>query len=435
MDWKILGIVGTLIAGVLVAIGCPIGFAFLIGGFICLVTIKGFGPAFAFLGDRFFSVNITYELSVVSLFLLLGNLCYHAGITQSLYYAARLWVGHVKGGLLIATTLANALFGAASGSTTAATAVFAKVAIPEMLNYKVDRAFAAGCVTAAGTLSALIPPSVLVVIYGILAKTSIAKLLIATILPGLLTTGIYIVTILVKTKITPSLAPPLPKAPLKEKLFSILDVWRILLLFILVMGGIFLGMFTPTEGGAIGAAGATLLLILRSRGLTKAAFGAALLDSAKNSAGLFIIITGTYVFSSSLSLAGITSAISQFVVELPISTTGIVIGILGLYFILGCILDPMSMLFLTVPIILPVLTKLGVDLLWFGVLAVKMTCIGMITPPVGLNCFMFVSVRTDYRLEEVFKGVSWFIVAEIFIMIILVAFPEISLWLPRLMFK
>ena len=430
-----LGMGGIVIAGVLVAMGCPIGFSFLIGGFIGIVAIKGFGPAFAFLSDKLFSANITYELSVVSLFLLLGNLCYHAGITQSLYYSARLWVGHLKGGLLIATTLANALFGAASGSTTAATAVFAKVAIPEMLNYKVDRAFAAGCVTASGTLSALIPPSVLVVIYGILAKTSIAKLLIATILPGLLTTGLYIVTILVKTKITPGLAPPLPKAPWKEKLVSILDVWRILALFMLVMGGIFFGWFTPTEGGAIGAAGATLLLVLKNRGLKPAAFSGALLDTAKNSAGLFIIITGTYVFSSSLSLAGITSAISQFVVELPVSPVVIVMGILLLYFVLGCILDPMSMLFLTVPIILPSLTKLGVDLLWFGVLAVKMACIGMITPPVGLNCFMFVSVRTDYRLEEVFRGVSWFIGAEFLIMIILVAFPEISLWLPRLMFK
>src|SRR3972149_6468043 len=207
MEWKMVGMSGIVIAGVLVALGCPIAFAFLLAGFVGIFAIKGFGPAFAFLSDKLFSAKITYELSVVSLFLLLGNLCYHAGITQSLYYSARLWVGHMKGGLLIATTLANALFGAASGSTTAATAVFAKVAIPEMLNYKVDRAFAAGGVTASGTLSALIPPSVLVVIYGILAKTSIAKLLIATILPGLLTTGIYIATILFKTKITPNLAP------------------------------------------------------------------------------------------------------------------------------------------------------------------------------------------------------------------------------------
>ena len=434
MEWKMLGMGGVVIATVLVVLGCPIGFAFLIGGFIGIVTIKGFGPAFAFLGDRFFSANITYELSVVSLFILMGNLSYSGGLIQSLLHSARLWVGHMKGGLLIATTIANAIFGAACGSTTAATAVFAKVAIPEMLENKVDRCFAAGCVAAGGTLSALIPPSVLVVIYGILAQTSIAKLLIACILPGLLTAGGYIAMIIVRTHINPSLAPPLPKAPWKERIVSIKAIWGILALFILVMGGIFLGLFTPTEGGAIGAAGATLLLVSK-REFKAAMFMDALVGAAHSSAMLFIIITGTYVFSAFLSLAGLSSVISQFVVELPVSPLVLVIGILGLYVFLGCVLDPMSMFFLTVPIIIPPLTKLGVDPIWFGVIAVKMACIGMITPPVGLDCFMFRAIRPDYRLEEVFRGVSWFIVAEVFIMIILVAFPEISLCLPRLMFK
>jgi C4-dicarboxylate transporter DctM subunit len=434
MEWKILGMGGVVITGVLVALGCPIGFAFLIGGFIGIVTLKGFGPAFAFLADRFFSVNITYELSVVSLFILMGNLSYSGGLTQSLLHSARLWVGHMKGGLLIATTLANAIFGAACGSTTAATAVFGRVAIPLMLENKVDRAFAAGAVAAGGTLSALIPPSVLVVIYGILAKTSIAKLLIATILPGLLTVAGYVVMIIIRTHINPNLAPPMPKAPMKERIVSIKAIWGILALFILVMGGIFAGLFTPTEGGAIGATGATLLLVSKKEFKVKI-FLDAIVGTAHSSAMLFIIITGTYVFSSYISLAGVTSAISQFVVELPVSPVVLVIGILLLYVVLGCVLDPMSMFFLTVPIIIPPLTKVGVDPIFFGVLAVKMACIGMITPPVGLDCFMLQSVRPDYSLEEIFRGVSWFILAEGFIMIILIIFPEISLWLPRLMFK
>jgi C4-dicarboxylate transporter DctM subunit len=434
MEWKILGMGGVVITGVLVALGCPIGFAFLIGGFIGIVTLKGFGPAFAFLADRFFSVNITYELSVVSLFILMGNLSYSGGLTQSLLHSARLWVGHMKGGLLIATTLANAIFGAACGSTTAATAVFGRVAIPLMLENKVDRAFAAGAVAAGGTLSALIPPSVLVVIYGILAKTSIAKLLIATILPGLLTVAGYVAMIIIRTHINPNLAPPMPKAPMKERIVSIKAIWGILALFILVMGGIFAGLFTPTEGGAIGATGATLLLVSKKEFKVKI-FLDAIVGTAHSSAMLFIIITGTYVFSSYISLAGVTSAISQFVVELPVSPVVLVIGILLLYVVLGCVLDPMSMFFLTVPIIIPPLTKVGVDPIFFGVLAVKMACIGMITPPVGLDCFMLQSVRPDYSLEEIFRGVSWFILAEGFIMIILIIFPEISLWLPRLMFK
>jgi tripartite ATP-independent transporter DctM subunit len=240
--------------------------------------------------------------------------------------------------------------------------------------------------------------------------------------------------IIVRTHINPSLAPALPKAPRKERIVAIKAIWGILALFILVMGGIFLGLFTPTEGGAIGAAGATLLLVSK-REFKAAMFMDALVGAAHSSAMLFIIITGTYVFSAFLSLAGLSSVISKFVVELPVPPLVLVIGILGLYVFLGCVLDPMSMFFLTVPIIIPPLTKLGVDPIWFGVIAVKMACIGMITPPVGLDCFMFRAIRADYSLEEVFRGVSWFIVAEVFIMIVLVAFPEISLWLPRQMFK
>jgi tripartite ATP-independent transporter DctM subunit len=434
MEWNMLGMGGVVITVVLVALGCPIGFAFLIGGFIGIVTIKGFGAAFAFLGDRFFSVNITYELSVVSLFILMGNLSYSGGLTQSLMHSARLWVGHMKGGLLLSTTIANAIFGAACGSTTAATAVFGRVAIPIMLENKVDRSFAAGAVAAGGTLSALIPPSVLVVIYGILAKTSIAKLLIATILPGLLTVFGYMVMIIIRTHINPTLSPSMPKASMKERIVSTKAIGGILALFILVIGGIFLGLFTPTEGGAIGAAGAMMLLVSNKEFKGKI-FIDAIVGTAHSSAMLFIIITGTYVFSSYISLAGVTSAISQFVVELPVPAVVLVIGILFLYVFLGCVLDPMSMFFLTVPIIIPPLTKLGVDPIWFGVLAVKMACIGMITPPVGLDCFMLSSIRKDISLEEVFRGVSWFILAEVCVMIVLVTFPEISLWLPRLMFK
>lgn len=433
MDTLTLGIILVVVLIALIVLKFPVGFSFLIVGFWGFVVLRGFDSAFTYLSSKVFIGSASYLLTVVPLFILMGELAFVSGIGEGLFKAGRLWLGHIRGGLPMATTLANALFGAACGMPQAATAVFARVALPEMFKAKVDRSLAAGSIVAAAGLSAVIPPSVIAIIYGFLATAPIHKILIAGLLPGLLTAGVFLGMLYVRVRINPSLAPPITGVTWRERFRSLRGIWGMLAVVILVIWGIYTGVFTPTEGGSVGAAG-ILIIALVLRRLNRTNFREALLMSARTTSIIFIVIGGIIFFTGFLSLSGVSGAVINFVAGLTVSPTVAVIITLFIFLALGCVLDPFSVLFLTIPLLSPIMKEMGVDPIWFGILAIKMTTIGMITPPVGLNVYMLKTIRPDLSYSEVFRGSAWFLAAEAVVMTLLVAFPAITLWLPGQMY-
>ena len=435
MNVATMGLILLVIAVVLLALKMPIGFLLLIASFVGLIMAGSLPAALSVMGSRPFDINRSYDMSVVPLFVLMGHLAYAAGITERLFSAARKWVGHLGGGLVHATVLANAAFGACCGSTTAAVAVFGRVAIPEMLEAKVDHGLAAGSVAAGANLSALIPPSVLAVFFGVITLTSIPKLLVAGILPGVLTVVLYAVMIAVRVKINPSLAPAIATGMTwKGRFRELKGVWGVVVLFGLVMGGIWGGIFTPTEGGAIGCIG-SFIIVLAFRKFTRTVMKESFLETARTTAVIFIVVTGAMILTMFLALTGLTAAMSGFIIGLPVSPVVLVIGYALLILFLGCILDPMSCMVVTLPIIMQPFIQLGIDPIWLGVLTVKLTAVGMITPPLGLNCFMLKSIRPDFSLGEIFRGCGWFMVMEGIAIALLITFPQISTFLPATMYR
>jgi len=430
MDLSTVALLGAAI--VLLILGMPIGFLLILVGFVGIATIRGLEPALTMIGSRPFEVNSSYELSVVPLFVLMGHLAYASGVTQGIYTASRQWLGSLHGGLVIATTFANAVFGACCGSTTAATAVFGRVAIPEMLRSGVDRRLAAGCVAASGCLSAIIPPSVLIVVYGIIAGVSIPRVLMAGIIPGAITAIAFMVMIYVRARLNPSLAPPLTGITWNDRFRSMRGVWGAFLLATVVLGGIWAGIFTPTEGGGIGAMGAFVMVVASGR-FTRAVLRESFLETARTTAVIFIIVTGALVFTVFLALTGIPAAVTSFIVGLPVPPIVVIIGFMLILIVAGSFVEPVSMLFLTMPFMIPIVKDLGYDLVWFGVLVVTTCEIGMVTPPVGLNCFMLKSVVPELSLADIFHGSGWFIAMFCVVLALLMAFPELSLLIPNAM--
>lgn len=433
MTPQMVAVILLIVFAVLLVLRMPIGFSLLFTGLIGYITIRGVESTLGMVGSRLYDIGSSYDLSVVPLFLLMGHLSFAAGITHELYVAARAWVGHIKGGLVLATTAANAGFGACCGSTTAATAVFGKIAIPEMLRSKIDRSLAAGSVAAGGTLSGLIPPSVNLIIYGIAARASIARLLIAGLIPGLLTAVAYGVMVYVRVRKNPKLAPPQPEAPLKEKFSSVKGVWGIFLLALLVMGGLFMGIFTPTEAGAIGAAGAFVIVLAR-RKLSRGTLRESFLETAQATSVIFIVLVGAMIFSSYLAVSGTSAAISTSLLYMPVPPIVLVGIYMALLIALGCVIDPVSIIFLTVPIFVPPLREMGLDPIWLGILVAKCQGMGALTPPLGINAFMLKSVVPEFSLRDIFSGINWFLAVDVVVLVILIFFPRISLLLPNLMF-
>jgi len=427
-------VIGLVMVGGLLVLRMPIGVSLIFAGTVGFAMIRGLITTLETLGSRLFDIGSGYEVSAVPLFLLMGYLASAAGITQDVYHAARAWFGHVKGSLVLATTFAAAGFGACCGSTTSSTAVFAKVAIPEMLRFKVNRKLAAGCVATVGTLAGMIPPSINLIVFGILSRQSIPKLLIAGFIPGIMTALAYSVMIYVKVNRNPELAPSLPRFPWPERIRSIRGIWGVIGLGGLVMGGIFVGIFTPTEAGAIGAAGAFVLALAR-RKLSPRMIRDVFINTAQTTSVLFITLVGALIFSSFLAMCGSTTAIANFLIGLDASPLVIVSGYMLLLILLGCVIDPISMMFLTVPIIVPPLLKVGIDPIWIGILVAKTLEIGAITPPFGINAFMLKSVVPEFSLPEIFRGIWWFLQVEFITLVILILFPAISTWLPSIIFR
>ena len=421
-------------AAIMLVVRIPIGIVLLFAGALGFSLVRGPIITMDTIGARLFDIGSGYALSAIPLFLLMGHVAATGGITQDIYRAARAWLGHLKGSVVLATTVAAVGFAACSGSTTSSTAVFGRVAIPEMLRLKVDRKLAAGCVATVGTLAGMIPPSINLIVFGIIARESVPQLLIAGVIPGLLTAAAFVLMIYIRVSRNPELAPTLPRADRKERMQSLKGVWSFLALGGLVIGGIYAGIFTPTEAGALGAVGAFVIAMLR-RKLSFSTIKEVFLETAKTTSVKFIILVGALIFTAYLAISGASSGMSEFIVGLDLPMLAIVVLYVILLLALGTIVDPISVMFLTVPIFVPPLVELGAHPIWLGILVAKTLEIGMITPPVGLNAFVLKSVVPSFSLREIFGGIWWFLQVELLTLILLLFIPAIATWLPSLAFN
>jgi C4-dicarboxylate transporter DctM subunit len=422
---------------VLIALRVPIGIAMGAVAFLGFWYLRNFNVALSALSDTPFVFAASWDLSAIPMFLLMGAIAGNSGIGTALFRAAHAWFGALPGGLAVATNWACAGFGAASGSSVAAAAVMARLAVPEMLKQKYDKGLATGVCASGGTLDALIPPSITFVIYGVFAEVSVPKLLIAGILPGLLTAAVYMIMIMVRCSINPSLAPPVAfadRAALwRERRDSLAGIWPILVLIVGVIGGLYAGVITPTEGGAVGATLAAVIGIAQ-RKLTLARFLEALEDAMATTAQLFFVGIGAILYTKFLALAGTADMFKQLIGQWALDPLLLVIAVSIVYIILGTFMDPLGMILLTIPVFVPMFASLDLDLVWFGVLVVKYIGISLLTPPVGFNIYVVASA-TDHSipLQTIYRGCYWFLGCEVVIMALLIAFPQISLFLPNLM--
>lgn len=430
MDPIDLGLVSLLALTVLLFSGMRIAFATALCGFIGLWMLRGYVPAASLSAGIPYGHLASYSLLVLPLFIMMGFFAYFAGITKDLYWTARQWVGHLPGGLAIATIFGSAGFAAACGASTASAAVMGKVALPELKKFGYDPKVSTGCVAAGGTMATMIPPSVLMVIYGFIAEESIGALLLAGILPGLLEAFSYSAMLYFRFKINPSLGQPIERVSWADRFKSSTGVWGMVILVILVMGSIYTGLATPTESAAIGALGALCLAWPR---LGKGDFKAVMLETAKTTSLVFAIVAGILIYVHFLGFTGMPAAIADGIVHLDIHPTLILIGFLAMYLVLGMFLDGIGMLLLTVPLVLPTIKELGIDPIVFGVLCVRMIEIGLITPPVGLNVYVLKAVAKDVSMGDMFKGCGWFVAVDLVNVAILIAFPSIILLIPTTM--
>jgi len=432
MSALFIGVISVFAFLALTMIGMPIGFSFASVGFVGIIFLRGLDPALSILGSMPYTWASNYNLVAVPLFILMGQFAYHSKISAELYDTAYKWVGKLPGGLALTTTLACTGFAACTGSSLASAATMGTIAIPEMKKNNYDSRLATGCVAAGGTLGIIIPPSVIFIIYGVMTWTSIGKLFIAGILPGLMLSSMFMALIYVMCKRNPTLGPAGPSFPLKDRLASLMGISGALVLFAIVIGGLYIGAFSPSEAGGVGAFGAFILLIVKAR-MTKQNLANTLRDSARTACFSFTILIGAMIFGSLLTISGLPGDLTKWVISLSISRHVILILILIMYVPLGAIMDCLPMILLTLPVVFPVIDSLGFSPVWFGVLVVLMSEMALISPPVGINTFIVQGVAKDVPLEEVFRGVMPFIVVMAIGVAILVAFPQIALFLPSLM--
>jgi tripartite ATP-independent transporter DctM subunit len=431
MDPITIGYLGIAALVFLVIVGVPVAYAAAFVGIVGITQIRNPAVAEGLAGMIPFANSAHYSLSVLPLFVAIGFLAMHAGITTSAYEAARKWVGRAPGGLATATIFASAGFAAVSGASTASTAVFTRLALPEMESRGYDRAFAAGVIAVGGTLAALIPPSALLVIYGIIVEASVAKLLLAGFLPGILSVFVYLIVITVVVKLNPKLAPIEPSVAFIEKLRALPQVAGVFSVVGVILIGIYLGWMTPTESAGVATA-IILLMALKARmGLKQ--FGSGLLDTVQTTAMIFMVIWGVMVFVRFLAFTGLPNSVANSISDLDVPRWVILMAIIVMYLLLGMILDGLGMMLLTLPVVFPTIVALGYDPIWFGILLVKLIEVGVVTPPVGLNCYVVNGIRPDIPLQSVFRGVAPFLVGEVFIIGVIVAFPDLILLIPNMM--
>ena len=428
---------GVIVACILVFLlitGTHIGVGLGISGFIGILITINERAAFAQVATVPFSTTNSFTLAVIPLFILMGSLATQAGLTTDLYRAAYNWLGKISGGLAMATTLASAAFGAACGSTIVNAAVFTKMAMPEMTKFGYDKRLSAGCIAASGTLASLIPPSILMIIYAVITEQSVARLLVAGLVPGFLSAAVYMLGIYLVAKARPDLAPiPNVTVTRRERWESLKGVWGISFLFILVIGGIYMGFFVPTYAGAVGAFGA-FMIVAAKRKLNGKLLVDTFKDAGITTSTIFIIVIGGIIFARFLTYTGLVGDISEWMIALELSPIAYLIGFAILYLILGMLIDPIAIMVMTLPVMFPIMTSVGYDPIWLGVIAIKLAEISLITPPVGLNVYVVRSASpVKLRLEEVFAGITPFLIMDVFTLALLIAFPSIVLFLPSLM--
>ncbi|KYZ86149.1 C4-dicarboxylate ABC transporter [Alcanivorax sp. KX64203] len=427
-----IGLGGLVVLFALIALRMPVGIALIGVSFGGLWYLMGWGIAWGSLGLIPYQFSANWVLSSVPMFLLLGYVCFHAQLTQGLFRAARLWLSSVPGGLAVASIFGTTGFAAVCGSSVACSAAMGRVAVPEMIDQKYNPGLATSTVSIAGTVGALLPPSIIMILYGIIAQQSISKLFLGGIAAGLITVAGYIAVVMMRVKMDPSLAPRTDsRVSLKEKVAALWDIWPILLIMMGIFGGMFAGLFTPTEAGAVGAA-LSCVVALCKRTLTWSRFRAAIQETLLTTGTLLIIAMGASLLTRFLSLSGAGDYLSSLVLNAGADTVAILLIIVCVYLLLGMFLEPIGAMLLTLPIVLPIIDSAGLSLIWFGVVLTKLLEVGMVTPPVGMNIFVIKSVVGDLvSTSAIFKGVFWFLMMDALVLLLLMGVPDLILFLPE----
>lgn len=421
-----IGALALFGAIVLIGLRVPIGLALGSAAIVGINFIIGTSGMFAVVKSVPYEFAASWELSAIPMFLLMGNVAYYTGMTDSLFNAARVWMGRFPGGLAIATNFSCAGFAAASGSSLATTISMGRIAIPEMRKYGYDLGLATGVVAAAGTLGSLIPPSILLVLYGIFAKVSVTKLFLAAIVPGLATAAIYAAMIMIRCAINPNLAPIPEERPTWAEKFQVLSkIWPLPLLIIGVIGSIYTGIATATEAGAVGAALSLAIALFQGR-LNKTTLKNSVVESVVTTGTLFFIALGAILMVRLMAFSGLPDFIAVTLESYAVSPWTLLFITSIIFLLMGCVIDPLGMILLTLPVFLPMFQTAGFDMIWFGILIVKFVEIGLLTPPLGLNVFAVKSLEPDIPLGVIFKGVSWFLLCELIILALLCFFPGMT---------
>ena len=433
MDLVLIGIIGIVVLLlVLFFLGMPVGFAMAIVGFCGFCYVVSFKAGLNMIGTDLWFTFSKYGLTVIPLFVFMGYLAFNAGIAERLYNAAYKWVGHWPGGLAIATIGADELFAAICGSNTATAATMGAVALPQMKKYNYDTRLSSGTVVTGGTLGTVMPPSVVIIVIGLQTEQSIAKLFLGGILPAILLGILFVLTILILCHLNPNFGPPGPKTSFKEKVRALPGVIEAIAIFILVMGGLFIGLFTPTEAGAVGVF-CTFIVAIATRKLTWDGLVNSIVETLKISCMVFMLVTGAIIFGRFLAVTRIPFLVADFAASLPVSPYVILAFVLVIYLIGGCVMDALGFLVLTIPIFFPLGIALGFDPLWYSIILTMVTTLGAITPPVGVNIYVVKALAPEIALSRIFKSVSFFLMACIVSIIILIIFPQLVLIIPEML--
>ncbi|MCB1399528.1 MAG: TRAP transporter large permease subunit [Rhodobacteraceae bacterium] len=431
-----IGVVGTLAALALIALRVPIGLTLGLVSIFGISAMMSMNVAWGMISATPFDFVGQWELTAAPMFLLMGYICTTTDMTKSLFVSLKVVLARLPGGLAVASVAACAFFAAASGSSVATAAAMSRIAVPEMLANKYDKGLATGTIAASGTLGSLIPPSVLLILYGVYAQVSVGQLFLAGFIPGIVSALIYMVMIVARVKANPSLAGMVHEdIPREEKIAAVKDIWPLPLLIVSVLGGIFAGVFSPTEAGAVGAAVATLIAIVRGS-FSWAAMRDALVQTAISTTGIFIILIGSVFFTRFLALSGLPQAFADVILGVSDDVWWILFAVAVLYLVLGMLIDSIGLLLLTLPLVLPLVQGAGLDLVWFGIIVIKLLEIGLVTPPIGLNVYVIKAALGNLvSLPEVFRGVAWFIAMDIVALLLIILIPAMSLYLPALAFR
>ena len=433
MNLVVIGVLGIIILLlVLFFLGMPVGFAMAVVGFCGFCYVVSFKAALNMIGTDIWITFSKYGLTVIPLFVLMGYIAFNAGIAERLYKAAYKWLGHWPGGLAIATIGADELFAAICGSNTATAATMGAVALPEMKKYNYDNRLSSGTVVTGGTLGTVMPPSVVIIVIGLQTEQSIAELFLGGIVPAILLGILFVFTILMICKIYPNFGPPGPKTSFGEKIKSLPGVIEAIAIFVLVIGGLFVGLFTPTEAGAVGVL-CTFIVAVATRRLTWNGLISSIVETLKISCMVFVLVTGAIIFGRFLAVTRIPFIVADFAASLPVSPFVILAFVLLIYLIGGCVMDALGFLVLTIPIFFPLGIALGFDPVWYSIILTMVTTLGAITPPVGVNIYVVKALAPEIAIGTIFKSVSFFLLACIIAIIILILFPQLVLFIPEML--